>query len=82
MKSPRLSKGLPAFHIAALAALLFTAHPVQTEAVTYISQRFASLATLFYLSAVALYLKWRLSEQGAARFVFYSLPLSASTPPR
>ena len=76
MKSPRLStSALPAFHIAALAALLFTAHPVQTEAVTYISQRFASLATLFYLSAVVLYLKWRLSEQGAARSVFYALSL-------
>jgi tetratricopeptide (TPR) repeat protein len=41
-------------------ALVFLTHPVQTQAVTYISQRFASLATLFYLLSVGLYLKGRL----------------------
>jgi hypothetical protein len=35
--------------IALFAALLFACHPVQTEAVTYIWQRVASLATMFYL---------------------------------
>src|SRR3990172_12610186 len=76
MKSPRLStSALPAFHIAALAALLFTAHPVQTEAVTYISQRFASLATLLYLSGITIYLKWRLSERGSMRTALYALSL-------
>lgn len=60
MRSPRLAqKGLPAFYIALLAALLFIAHPVQTEAVTYITQRFASLATLFYLLSLTAYLKYR-----------------------
>lgn len=74
MSSPRLSgKDLPSSYIAALAALLFVAHPVQTEAVSYITQRFASLASLFYLSAVALYLKWRLSQKGAMRHVLYVL---------
>lgn len=34
------------------AALLFALHPVQTEAVTYISGRSASLMTLFYLAAL------------------------------
>jgi len=47
--------------IALATALLFVAHPIQTQAVTYIVQRFASLATLFYLLTVVLYLKWRLS---------------------
>jgi len=42
------------------AALLFVAHPIQTQAVTYISQRLASLATLFYLAAVVSYVKARL----------------------
>lgn len=41
------------------AALLFVAHPVQTQAVTYIVQRFASLATLFYLAAIIAYLSAR-----------------------
>ncbi len=34
-------------HIAFLGSLIFVAHPVQTEAVTYIYQRTASLAALF-----------------------------------
>lgn len=46
--------------IAILAALLFLVHPVQTQAVTYITQRFASLATFFYISSLLLYLKGRL----------------------
>ncbi len=41
-------------------ALLFVVHPIQTQAVTYIVQRFTSLATLFYLLSVVCYLKWRL----------------------
>jgi len=44
------------------AALLFVAHPVQTQAVTYIVQRFASLATLFYLVAIISYLNARLDQ--------------------
>ncbi|MBU0467770.1 MAG: tetratricopeptide repeat protein [Candidatus Omnitrophica bacterium] len=46
--------------IAFFAALIFVAHPVQTQAVTYISQRFASLATLFYLMSLCFYLKGRI----------------------
>lgn len=42
------------------AALLFVAHPIQTQAVTYIVQRLASLATFFYLAAVISYVKARL----------------------
>src|SRR3990170_8218968 len=77
IRSPRLaSTGLPAFHIALLAALLFTAHPVQTEAVTYITQRFASLATLFYLLALAAYLKYRADGQSfGAKAAFYMVAL-------
>lgn len=41
------------------AAALFALHPVQTQAVTYITQRFASLATFFYLLSVVSYLNWR-----------------------
>lgn len=44
------------------AALLFVAHPVQTQAVTYIVQRFASLATLFYLAAIISYLSARINQ--------------------
>jgi protein O-mannosyl-transferase len=61
------------FGIAIATALLFVVHPIQTEAVTYISQRFASLATLFYLLTVVLYLKWRLtSSESKGRHLWYA----------
>jgi len=41
------------------AALLWAVHPVNTQAVTYIVQRMASLAALFYLSALLLFILWR-----------------------
>lgn len=41
---------------ALLCALLFVAHPLQTQAVTYISQRFTAMATMFYLSSTVLYM--------------------------
>ena len=42
-------------------ALLFVSHPVQTQAVTYIVQRFTSLATFFYLLSLVMYIKFRLT---------------------
>ncbi len=53
------NSGLDARGIALFSALLFVAHPVQTQAVTYIVQRFTSLAALFYLLSLALYVRWR-----------------------
>ena len=41
--------GEAALPLAAFAALIWTLHPLQTEAVTYISQRAESLMGLFYL---------------------------------
>lgn len=45
--------------IAATAGILFLVHPVQTQAVTYISQRFESQATLFMLISAAAYARFR-----------------------
>ena len=42
---------------AVLAALLFALHPVQTEAVTYISGRSSSLMALFYLGSFLVYIR-------------------------
>lgn len=41
-----------------ITALLFVSHPIQTEAVTYISGRADSLATLFMFLAILFYLKY------------------------
>jgi tetratricopeptide (TPR) repeat protein len=47
-------------YLPALAgALLWSLHPVQVQAVTYIVQRMASLAALFYLLALLLWLQTR-----------------------
>jgi tetratricopeptide (TPR) repeat protein len=64
--------------IALLSAALFVVHPVQTQAVTYIVQRLASLTALFYLGAMASYARSRLSAGSAARWGFYLLCLSLS----
>ena len=44
---------------ASLAALIFAIHPVQVDAVTYISGRRDVLFTLFYLASFLTYLKYR-----------------------
>jgi len=58
------------FRVALLTSLLFVAHPVQTQAVTYIVQRMTSMATMFYLLAMVLYIKGRSSE-GRKQLLFY-----------
>lgn len=52
--------------VALLGGLLFLVHPIQTQAVDYIVQRLASLATLFYLLSLALYVKGRIGAGGGA----------------
>ena len=59
-----------AVFISATAALLFAAHPLATESVTYIIQRFTSLSTLFYLLTLWLYFY---SLQAASRPVRVTL---------
>jgi len=44
---------------AAIAALLWVVHPVQTQSVTYIVQRMTSLSAFFYLLAFVFYIKGR-----------------------
>jgi len=54
------------------AALLFVSHPLQTQAVTYIVQRYTLLATLFYLLAVLGYVSARRAYlTGAPRWILW-----------
>ncbi len=55
-----------AWAVGLVAGLLFVTHPVQTQAVTYVVQRLASLATFFYLLSAVLYVRWRIAKEGAA----------------
>ena len=49
--------------MALFAALIFIAHPIQTQAVTYTIQRYASLAAMFYMGSVLFYLKARVRQR-------------------
>jgi tetratricopeptide (TPR) repeat protein len=77
------ASGLTSPFLPLLAALLFVVHPVQTQAVTYIVQRLASLATLFYLGAILLYVRGRLIQERHGRscqpkvLVYFCLALVA-----
>lgn len=55
-----------ACHAALFAALLFALHPVQTEAVTYISGRSSSLAACFCLSSLYCWVRSEDSERSSA----------------
>ncbi|MCA9407155.1 MAG: tetratricopeptide repeat protein [Candidatus Omnitrophica bacterium] len=56
--------------VALVSALIFLVHPVQTQAVTFITQRFACLAALFYLLSLCFYIKGRsLSSKNIHYFV-------------
>lgn len=58
-----------------LVALLFVAHPIQTQAVSYTAQRFTSLVALFYFSALLLYIQARLAQGMIMRRCCYGLAL-------
>lgn len=53
--------------IALLSALLFVCHPLQTQAVTYLVQRLASLMALLYLVSLTCYVSGRLAQVGPNR---------------
>jgi hypothetical protein len=66
-RTPRLSAAWPrhrALLLATAAGLVFACHPLQTQAVTYIIQRYASMAALFYVWSVVCYLRARLRQRG------------------
>ena len=62
-------------YIPLLVALFFVSHPLQTQAVTYIAQRFTSLATLFYLAALLLYIIARTAKSPTKRWISYGFSL-------
>ncbi|MGE0713719.1 MAG: hypothetical protein AB7T09_37445 [Planctomycetota bacterium] len=68
LTSPALRRSLAAGRFPVLGAILvgvwFTLHPLQTQAVTYISQRAESMAATFYLLALGLYITARERARG------------------
>ncbi|MEO5357655.1 MAG: tetratricopeptide repeat protein [Nitrospirae bacterium YQR-1] len=74
-------RALDVENTAFLISLVFTLHPVQIQAVTYIIQRYSSLLTLMYLSSLVFYALWRKTTNGNVstkvvfknKYVLYSL---------
>ena len=58
------------YRVALFASLIFIAHPIQTQSVTYIVQRMASMAGMFYLIALVLYIKGRLVS-GRVKYIYF-----------
>lgn len=58
-------------HVALLAAALWALNPLQTQAVTYIVQRMASMSAMFFMLALFLYLKGRLNEKIKSRLLYF-----------
>jgi len=54
------------------ASLIFVAHPINTQSVTYIVQRMNSMAVMFYLLSFFLYIKARLSGIRWRRWALFS----------
>ena len=50
------------FLIALISAVLWSLNPIQTQAVTYIVQRMAAMAAMFYLLSMLFYIQCRLSK--------------------
>jgi Flp pilus assembly protein TadD len=44
------------------SASVFIAHPIQTQAVTYVAQRSTLMATMFYLLSLVMYIKFRMQD--------------------
>ena len=58
---------------ALIAALLFGVHPIHVESVAWVSERKDVLSTLFFLSALLFYLRYRAGQ----RSLFYTLSLAS-----
>ena len=58
------------YRVALFGSLIFIAHPIQTQSVTYIVQRMASMAGMFYLLSMVLYIKGRLVS-GRVKYVYF-----------
>ena len=62
-----------AYAIALVSLFFWATNPIQVSAVTYIVQRMASMAGMFYIMAMYFYLKARIAKGTQKRIAFFSL---------
>ena len=58
--------------VACLAALIWLVHPVHTQSVAYIVQRMTSMATMFFLLSLLLYVNARFSGPGRGKIIGFA----------
>jgi hypothetical protein len=78
LKKCAIESSVPGRHaeiVAMSSSALFAVHPMATTAVTCISQRFASLAALFFPLSLVCYARARLGKPSARRKVLYAFAL-------
>lgn len=63
--------------VALIPALLWTVHPIQTQAVTYVVQRMASMVALFYLCSLLAYVQGR-TETGSRSYLWFGISAIAA----
>jgi tetratricopeptide (TPR) repeat protein len=74
----RAKYGPNSYSIALLATVLWAINPIQTQAVTYIVQRMASMAGLFYIMAMYFYLRGRTTNSRSLSSVYFCMCLLSS----
>jgi len=77
---PRLKAryGPYSYSISLLASVLWAINPVQIQAVSYIVQRMASMAGMFYIMSMYFYLKGRTAQHKPHQVIYFFLFLSAA----
>ena len=77
LKLPRLKNQYEsiAYPMALLATFFWAIHPVWVTSVTYIVQRMASMAGLFYIASMYFYLKARINPKFKYSFSFFIISL-------
>lgn len=73
LPSLKEGKGIDAYFVALLSAAFWAINPIHTQAVTYIVQRMASMAGMFYIMSMYFYLKGRRANQSWTRIIFFLL---------
>jgi len=71
LPSLRKSYASNAYAISLVASVLWAINPIQTQAVTYIVQRMAALAAMFYILSMYFYLKARTASRPGSRAAFF-----------
>lgn len=76
-KAPNLTIWLTEnrYSIALMSTLLWAIHPIQTQAVTYIVQRMAAMAGMFFIASLYVYVKARLTPYNFKKIIFFLVSL-------